>query len=131
MRSFQKQTKEPKRSRSIECTHKRSGFTGINKASSSGQDNQMSQSKEIQLIDKYIDNGCNTNMCAKQENMDVAFLRSIIAKNEQYFRDKLCGKENGKPNLTLKMPYKTSNTTYKNDYLRNSQSLNNLLRPKK
>lgn len=56
-------------------------------------------------------------------------MKSVVAMNEGYFRDKITVKNNAKPcNLRLKLPFKTSNTTYKKDYIKNSKSAYNLKR---
>lgn len=49
-------------------------------------------------------------------------MKSIIAKNEEYFQNKLQISNDGKPNkLKLKIPSKTGFTVYKRDYIKNMQ----------
>lgn len=54
-------------------------------------------------------------------------MKTIVAINEEYFREKLKIKNTGKPNkLRLLLPTKNSRTTYRTDYIKkfaNTQSM--------
>ena len=54
-------------------------------------------------------------------------MKTIVSLNQEYFKEKLRVKTNGKPNkLRLFIPTRNNRTTYKTDYLRKSANTKSL-----